>query len=119
MTQAPGLITSECVRTTGSANPETTIMEVMNRPRSTGPALASYDENSSPPQCANSALGRGANTNVSAAGKYMGHEPLDSRLLDSPTKRGSQFVQSAHERMISKNPRARTKDKRMTASFVH
>ena len=49
----------------------------------------------------------------------MGHGPLDSQLLDSPTKRGSQFVQSAHERMISKNPTARTKDKRMTASFVY
>lgn len=65
----------------GSANPETTIMEVMNRPRSTGPALASYDENSSPPQCANSALGRGASTNVSAVGcGVMDHEPPDNRL---------------------------------------
>lgn len=38
---------------------------------------------------------------------------------NSPTKRGSQFVQSAHERMISKKPTARTKDKRMTASLVY
>lgn len=94
-------------------------MEVMNRPRSTGPALVSYDENSSPPQCANSALGRGANTNVSAVGKYEGRGPVNGRLVHSPTKRGSQFVQSAHERMMSRNPTARTKDNRMTASFVY
>lgn len=97
----------------------TTIMEVMNRPRSIGPVLASYDENSSPPQCANSALGRGANTNVSAGGEYVSRTPLYGRLLDSPTKRGSQLFHSAHERMVSRNPTARTKDKRMTAVLVH
>lgn len=37
-------------------------------------------------------------------------------LPDSPTKSGSQLVQSAHERMMSKNPTARTKDRRMTAA---
>jgi hypothetical protein len=67
MTQAPGRITSECVSTTGRANPVTTMVDVMNRPRSTGPELLSYDANSSPPQWANTAFGRGANTKVRAA----------------------------------------------------
>ena len=41
MAQAPGRMTSECVRTMGRANPETTTIEEMNRPRSTGPELDS------------------------------------------------------------------------------
>lgn len=35
--QAAGAITSECARTSGRANPVTTTVAVMNRPRSTGP----------------------------------------------------------------------------------
>lgn len=32
-----------------------------------------------------------------------------------PTRRGNQLCQSAHERMINRNPTARTNDRRITA----
>ena len=35
--------------------------------------------------------------------------------VDPPTRRGSQFDQSAQERIIIKNPTARTKESKMTA----
>ena len=37
------------------------------------------------------------------------------KCFDPPTRRGSQFDQSAQERMIIKNPTARTKESKMTA----
>ena len=37
------------------------------------------------------------------------------RNVNPPTRRGSQFDQSAQERMIIKNPTARTKESKMTA----
>jgi hypothetical protein len=67
ITQALGRITSECAKTMGSAKPETTIIEVIKRPRSTGPDVSwSDDENSSAPQWENNAFGSGATTNVRA-----------------------------------------------------
>lgn len=65
MKQAAGLITSACASTSGSAKPVTTIRDVMKRPRSTAPEPSSV-EKSSLPQCANTALGNGAMTKVSA-----------------------------------------------------
>lgn len=66
MIQAPGLITSECASTIGSANPVTTTTEVMKRPRSIGPEPSYEAENSSDPQCEKMAFGKGARTKVSA-----------------------------------------------------
>lgn len=40
MIQALVFITSEWAKTTGMANPVTTIMDVMNLPKSTGPELS-------------------------------------------------------------------------------
>ena len=64
--QAPGRMISEWARTSGRAKPVTTTMDVMNRPRSSGPDPSSSEENSSEPQWENKALGRGAKTNVRA-----------------------------------------------------
>ena len=116
--QAAGRMMSEWARTRGKAKPVTTTMAVMNRPRSSGPDPSSTVENSSEPQWENKALGRGAKTKVKAG---FGVEP-DQILFESdatddyaPTRRGSQFDHKAHERMISRKPTARTKDKRITA----
>jgi len=65
--QAPGRMMSEWARTSGRAKPVTTTTEVINFPRSSGPDPSSSVENSSEPQWENSALGRGAKTNVKAA----------------------------------------------------
>ncbi|KAG1715696.1 hypothetical protein ID866_1459 [Astraeus odoratus] len=62
-----GLMTSECARTTGSAKPDTTMVAVIKRPRSTAAVFDSYEVNSSKPQWANNAFGKGASTNVRAA----------------------------------------------------
>lgn len=64
--QAAGRMISEWARTSGRAKPDTTTMDVMNRPRSRGPDPSSSVENSSEPQWENKALGRGAKTNVKA-----------------------------------------------------
>jgi hypothetical protein len=37
--------------------------------------------------------------------------------INEPTMRGNQFDQSAQERMIIKNPTARTKESRITARY--
>lgn len=63
---AAGRMISACARMSGSAKPVTTMPEVMNRPRSTGPEPSASVENSSEPQCAKSALGRGATTKIRA-----------------------------------------------------
>ena len=68
MAQAVGLMIPECARIIGSANPVTTIMAVMKRPRSIGPEpsskLVAYS--SAPQQCGKTAFGSGARTNVKA-----------------------------------------------------
>jgi len=90
-------MTSEWASTSGRAKPVTTTMDVMKRPRSMGPEPSSTAaEKSSLPQWANRAFGSGARTNVNA------------------TRTGSQLDHSAHDRMISKNPTARTKESKMT-----
>lgn len=117
MAHAPGCIISECIKTIGRANPVTTIIDVMNRPRSTGPD-PSYDaENSSPPQCENTAFGKGARTNVKALimSKSVRIGFVTCMLLNAPTSNGSQFTQSAQDNMIKRNPTASTKERRMTA----
>ena len=59
-------MTSACWRIKGKAKPVTTTIEVMKRPRSMA-GLVSYSlEKSSEPQCANSVLGTGASTKMSA-----------------------------------------------------
>lgn len=37
-------------------------------------------------------------------------------MRDSPTRRGNQFAQSAHDRMMSRKPAARMNERRMTAA---
>ena len=116
--QAPGRMISEWARTSGRAKPVTTTTEVMNPPRSSGPDPSSSAENSSEPQWENRALGRGAKTKVKAAfetGSDQIFSNQETRTTNAPTRRGSQFDHRAHERMINRNPTARTKDKRMTA----
>jgi len=44
-------------------------------------------------------------------------EDEEGRGRSSPTRRGSQFAHSAEERMTRRNPRARTKARRMTAGW--
>lgn len=114
--QAVGAMTSECARTRGSANPVTTTIEVINRPRSTGPD-PSYVEKSSDAQRENMALGSGANTNVKAT-VHQGLKYLNREKDSIPTRRGSQFDHNAHDRIIMRNPTANTKDNRITAEKI-
>jgi hypothetical protein len=41
----------------------------------------------------------------------------ERKNINEPTMRGNQFDQSAQERMIIKNPTARTKERRITARY--
>lgn len=66
MTHAAGWMISAWARISGSAKPVTTTVDVMKRPRSTGPDPSPSVENSSEPQCANIAFGSGATTKVKA-----------------------------------------------------
>jgi len=68
-----------------------------------------------------SALGRGATTKVNAISRIVTNhinevgEEGERENINEPTMRGNQFDQSAQERMIIKNPTARTKESRITA----
>jgi hypothetical protein len=71
-------------------------------------------EKSSELQCANNAFGTGASTNVRA----MQHvsELSSNECPDyAPTKRGSQLLHSAQDKMMSRKPTARKKDRKITA----
>jgi hypothetical protein len=79
-------------------------------------------EKSSPPQWEKRALGRGATTKVNAISRTDYHiievgEVEREKNINEPTMRGNQFDQSAQERMIIKNPTARTKESRITARY--
>lgn len=43
---------------------------------------------------------------------------MDILNSDIPTRSGSQFAQSAHERIMSRNPTARTNERRITAAGI-
>lgn len=123
ITQAAGRITSACASTSGSAKPVTTIIDVINRPKSIAPDPSSAAK-SSFPQCAKRAFGSGATTNVSAAEVHKDYISGSRKVgtlkgvAGVPTRRGSQFAQSAHERMMRRNPSARTNDRSITAETM-
>lgn len=89
-------MTSACARTSGSANPVITTQDVRKRPKSAAGFVSEPPKSSLLPQCEKMALGSGARTNVSA------------------TISGSQFCQSAQERMMRRNPIARTNESNIT-----
>ena len=56
-----------------------------------------------------------ARSPVSANGERRSREWGVAEKDHEPTRRGNQFDQRAHDRMIIKKPTARTKESRMTA----
>jgi hypothetical protein len=60
-----------------------------------------------------------AHSTVSANGERGSREWRAAEDDHEPTRRGNQFDQRAHERMIIKKPTASTKESRMTAGKEH
>ena len=90
-------------------------MDVIKRPRSTAGVLSYSFEKSSEPQCAKRVLGSGASTKIKAERRMCSEFEQSQSFGDVPTSSGSQLLQSAHERMMSRKPTARMNDKKMTA----